>query len=79
MPTNFDDFTYHASRDYFMDIINDKNKCNNEVYTRCSNAKLLHDMMEKYNFIGLSSEWWHFDDKNWQDYDLLDISFEDIQ
>jgi len=78
MPTPFDDFTYNASRTFFMDIINDSNKSNDEVYTRCSNAKLLQDVMMKHNFIGLESEWWHFDISNWQDYDLLDITFEDI-
>ena len=78
MPTPFDDFTYNASRTYFMDIINDNNKSNDEIYTRCSNAKLLQDVMMKHKFIGLESEWWHFDIINWQDYDLLDISFEDI-
>ena len=78
MPTPFDDFTYNASRAFFMDIINDSNKSNDEVYTRCSNAKLLQDVMMKHNFIGLESEWWHFDISNWQDYDLLDITFEDI-
>ena len=78
MPTPFDDFTYNASRTYFMDIINDKNKSNDEVYTRCSNAKLLQDVMLKHNFIGLDSEWWHFDYNTWQEYDLLDIKFEDI-
>ena len=78
MPTPFDDFTYNASRTFFMDIINDNNKSNDELYTRCSNAKLLQDVMMKHKFIGLESEWWHFDISNWQDYDLLDITFEDI-
>jgi D-alanyl-D-alanine dipeptidase len=81
MPTPFDDFSYNASRTYYMDIINNysaNNSCSDELYTRCSNAKLLQGIMEKHDFIGLSSEWWHFDVSNWQDYDLLDIAFEDI-
>lgn len=76
MPTEFDDFTEKASRKYFMDVIN--NNIDDELYIRCKNAKLLQDFMEKQGFIGLESEWWHFDVNNWKDYDLLDISFEEI-
>lgn len=81
MPSDFDEFSDNASRNYFMDILltNDDNvKSNTELYTRCSNAKLLQDVMENHGFVGLMSEWWHFDINNWKDYDLLDIKFEDI-
>lgn len=49
MPTGFDDFTTYADRDY--------SDCTN---TAAENAQLLQDLMEKYGFVGLQSEWWHF-------------------
>lgn len=51
MPTGFDDFTAYADRDY--------TDCTD---TAAANAQLLQDIMEKYGFEGLQSEWWHFTD-----------------
>jgi hypothetical protein len=49
MPTGFDDFTSFADRDY--------SDCTD---TAARNAMLLQDVMEKYGFVGLQTEWWHF-------------------
>ena len=35
--------------------------------------------MTKHGFEPLPTEWWHFDDKNWKSYDILDISFHDLE
>ncbi len=59
MPTRFDDFTEKASRD-FMDLPAEAIK----------NRKKLQDAMESEGFIGLPTEWWHFDDPEWQSYAL---------
>lgn len=57
MPTEFDDFSKKADRNY--------NDCSKEA---AKNAKLLEDIMKKHGFKPYSSEWWHFSDK--QSYDV---------
>lgn len=37
------------------------------------NRKILADAMQKFGFIPLDSEWWHFDFKDWKNYSILDI------
>jgi D-alanyl-D-alanine dipeptidase len=67
MPTAFDDFTEkaaHAYRDLPEDII--------------KNRALLKNIMEKYGFSAIKSEWWHYDLKNYKQYPILDLSFEEI-
>ena len=51
MPTEFDDFSALANRDY--------SDCNNEV---ADNAVFLEELMKKYGFKPYSGEWWHFSD-----------------
>lgn len=67
MGTGFDDFSKSAHRD-FKDLPKQV----------LDNRKILQEIMEKHNFIGWLNEWWHFDFKNWQDYPILDIDFEEI-
>lgn len=43
-----------------------------------ANRKLLQDIMKKYGFTVLKSEWWHFDYENVFDYPVLDVSFEEL-
>lgn len=68
MPSAFDEFSEKAHRKY-------------ETMTpeAAKNCKLLENLMVKYGFIPLSTEWWHFDDVDWEKYELLDISFEEVQ
>lgn len=42
------------------------------------NCKLLELIMEKYGFIPLPTEWWHFDYKDWHVYNVLDVPFEQL-
>lgn len=51
MPTDFDDFSALADRDY--------SDCPEEA---AGNAILLQQVMEKYGFKGYFGEWWHFSD-----------------
>ena len=53
MPTGFDNFTDSAHQDF--------EELNSNVK---ENRKLLKEVMEKYGFIPLSTEWWHF---SWPD------------
>ncbi len=64
MPTEFDDFTEKAAVDY-TDLPEDVLK----------NRQLLIDIMTKYGFDTYPWEWWHYDFKGWEKYDILDISF----
>ena len=67
MPTGFDDFTERASRSY-SDIPEEAEK----------NMNYLTDVMVRNGFTPIQSEWWHFNDENIQEYDLLDVSFEEF-
>jgi D-alanyl-D-alanine dipeptidase len=35
--------------------------------------------MEAEGFIVNSNEWWHFDYKDWKEYQIYDIAFSDIK
>lgn len=60
MPSDFDDFSEAANRDY--------SECSEEAQ---KNAKLLQSVMEKNGFKGYWSEWWHFTDRN--SYDVEEV------
>lgn len=68
MPTSYDDFTEKASRNY-MDL----------PAQVIINRKFLEDIMVKYGFTGMPTEWWHFDYAGWEKYDILDVDFRDIE
>ncbi len=42
------------------------------------NRWILKTIMEKYGFKSLKTEWWHYDLAGWQKYDIMDISFDEI-
>ncbi len=67
MGTGFDNFsdTAHAS---FIHLSKEVLK----------NRDLLKNIMEKYGFIRLSTEWWHFYLSNSSDYELLNLKFSDL-
>jgi zinc D-Ala-D-Ala dipeptidase len=67
MPTRFDDFTESAG-----------------AYAPCTeraaeNRKLLQRMMKAHGFEILVTEWWHFDAAGWEKYDVIDLTFEEIE
>lgn len=64
MPSLFDDFSEKASRNY-----------KTMTPTAAKNCNLLETIMAKHGFSFIYSEWWHFDDLNWEKYELLDIPF----
>ena len=67
MPTPYDSFAAEAASDF-----------NNLPAKIIQNRTLLRDTMEKHGFRVLNNEWCHFDFIGWQNYDLLDIAFEDL-
>lgn len=68
MPTEFDNFTEKAWR-----------SCNDISAEAKKNRQLLEEIMTKHGFVGIETEWWHFDYVGWEKYGLLDISFEELR
>jgi zinc D-Ala-D-Ala dipeptidase len=68
MPTPYDAFTKQASATWTDGL--------SEVALK--NRKLLQDVMLQHGFVIYPSEWWHFDFVGWQNYPVMDISFEDL-
>ncbi len=67
MPTPFDDFTARAHHDY-------KNLPESTVRNRA----LLKEALEKAGFTPLPEEWWHYDDENWAQFEMMDVPFRDL-
>jgi D-alanyl-D-alanine dipeptidase len=67
MPTGFDDFSLRADHHYH-DLPDQAIR----------NRELLKNLMEKAGFIPLSEEWWHYDDENWMQFDVMDVPFDDL-
>ncbi|MEG5138953.1 MULTISPECIES: M15 family metallopeptidase [unclassified Microcoleus] len=63
MPTPYDDFTKKAHADYQ----------GGSAQSR-KNRQVLKDAMKKQGFIGITTEWWHFDSEDWQKFAILDVS-----
>ena len=61
MPTAFDDFSPRAHAD--APDVSDVAK---------KNRTLLRDVMERHGFRALRTEWWHFDDADWEQFDILE-------
>ena len=66
MPSGYDEFTERASPNYTGGT--DEQRANREM---------LRKLMEDAGFTVNPNEWWHFDYKNWQDYAIYDISFDE--
>lgn len=68
MPSGFDEFTTRASPDYI-----------GGTKEELANRDLLRKMMEAEGFIVNKNEWWHFDYKDWEKYDIYDVPFDEIK
>jgi D-alanyl-D-alanine dipeptidase len=68
MPTPYDDFTPRARHDF-----------NDLPAEAIENRKLLRETMERHGFVPLESEWWHYDFKGWEKYELMDLPFDEIR
>lgn len=67
MPTGYDDFTERAAH-AFTDLPADA----------LANRAILRDIMVKHGFEPLPSEWWHYDFKGWERFELMDVDFVDL-
>lgn len=68
MPTPFDDFTEKASHEYLVLAEN-----------ILKNRQILHDIMIKHGFTIYKNEWWHYNYKEFQNYELMNIYFEELE
>ena len=66
MPSGFDEFTERASPNY-------KGGTDEER----TNREMLRKLMESAGFTVNPNEWWHFDFKEWEQYAIYDISFDE--
>lgn len=67
MPSDFDEFNDKASPDY-----------KGGTATELKNRDLLRSTMEKAGFSVNPKEWWHFDHRDWQDYEIQDVPFSEL-
>lgn len=67
MPTPYDSFAPEASPHF--------NELPAEII---KNRDFLIATMQTHGFKVIYNEWWHFDFKEWQDYDLMDIPFQNL-
>lgn len=62
MPSGFDDFSEKAHRDF-------QGASESAIWNRA----VLERVMQKHGFVGLPSEWWHFDFVGWEKYPPIEI------
>jgi len=67
MPSDFDDFTDKAHRDYAGGTAGER-----------ENREILAAAMSKRGFIPYPFEWWHFDLRGWEEFPVLDISLDEL-
>lgn len=66
MPTPYDDFSKRARHDY------------EQLPPKVLEHRAqLRDVMMKHGFEPLPSEWWHYDFKGWERFELLDLELSD--
>ena len=68
MPTGFDNFSDSAHQDF---------KAANPI--AIANRELLTETMKKYGFEPLFTEWWHFSWPHSENFEVLDLSFEQLE
>ncbi|KAA3652913.1 MAG: D-alanyl-D-alanine dipeptidase [Bacteroidetes bacterium] len=68
MPTPYDDFTEQAHPTYEDLPENAKN-----------NRDFLINIMDKHGFDVYKNEWWHFDFRGWEQYPIMNLSFETLK
>ena len=64
MPTGFDNFSDSAHQDF-----------KGTDAKRIANRELLKRVMEKFGFVPLRTEWWHFSWPDAEKFEVLDLSF----
>ncbi len=67
MPSGYDEMTNRAYADYAGGTTDER-----------ARRALLRQAMEKQEFKVIPDEWWHFDYKDWKEYSILNVRFEDL-
>jgi D-alanyl-D-alanine dipeptidase len=67
MPSGYDEMTERAYADYPGGTAEQR-----------ALRLLLRQTMEKQGFAVIPKEWWHFDYKDWKQYPILNVKFEDL-
>lgn len=67
MPSGYDDFSEKAHRGYAK-----------ASKTAKKNLAVLEKAMAKEGFVGLDTEWWHYDYKGWDAFPLEDVPLDSI-
>ncbi len=67
MPSAYDEFSERAHRDYAGGTAEQR-----------ENRHVLEEAMQRQGFVGLKTEWWHFDDKDAKTYPVLDLPFSSV-
>jgi D-alanyl-D-alanine dipeptidase len=67
MPTGYDEMTPRAAQS-FADLPPDV----------IANRAKLRDVMTRHGFDPLPSEWWHFDYRGWERFELMDVPLESL-
>ena len=67
MPTGYDDFSQRAHRDWA-----------GAPAEAAKNRALLERVMARHGFVGLATEWWHFDAAGWEKFPVEDVPFEAV-
>src|SRR6201986_4621780 len=67
MPSGYDEMTPRAYADYAGGTADER-----------ARRALLRHVMEQQGFTVYPEEWWHFDYKDWKQYPILNVKFEDL-
>jgi zinc D-Ala-D-Ala dipeptidase len=67
MGSNYDDFSERAAHDF--------KRLHPELL---ANRKMLRELMAKHGFDAFPSEWWHYDFRGWEKFDVMDIGLDDL-
>jgi D-alanyl-D-alanine dipeptidase len=67
MPSGYDEMTDRAFADYDGGTVEERTR-----------RALLRQAMEKQDFKVYPQEWWHFDYKDWKQYPIVNVKFEDF-
>ena len=67
MPSGYDEMSERAHSDYA-----------GGTPLQNANRALLRSVMEAQGFVANPNEWWHFDYKDWEQYPIMNVRFEEL-
>lgn len=67
MPSGYDDFSERAHHGYTRSTKKSQ-----------ENREMLRQVMMRHGFEPFETEWWHYDFKGWEKFELMDLPFEEL-